>query len=55
MEHNIKGANAHIRGKAKTWINSFVEDLQLFTWPQFCTLLTERFPCPGADESMEQC
>jgi hypothetical protein len=54
-EHKIKWANAHIRGKAKTWMNSFVEDLQLFNWPQFCALITERFPSPKADESMEQC
>jgi hypothetical protein len=55
QENKVKWANAHIRGKAKTWLHSCHFDLSLMNWPQFCALLCERFPSPGAEESMELC
>jgi hypothetical protein len=54
-EHKIKWANAHIHGKAKTWLSSANIQLYLMNWQQFCSLLCERFPGPSADDSMEQC
>lgn len=54
-DNKVKWANAHIRGRAKTWLNSCGYELQLMNWTQFCQLLCERFPGPRADESMEQC
>jgi hypothetical protein len=41
--------------KAKTWLNNCSFELYLMNWPQFCTLLCERFLGSGAEESMEQC
>lgn len=55
QEQKVKWAHAHIRGRAKTWLNSTDFQLYLMNWQQFCSLLCERFPAPGVDESMEQC
>lgn len=54
-EQKVKWENAHIRGRAKTWLNSLDLQLYLMNLQQFCSLLCERFPSPGVDESMEQC
>jgi hypothetical protein len=54
-DSKIKWANAHIRGKAKTWLASAELQLQSPSWQQLCTLLSERFPPPLADDSIEQC
>jgi hypothetical protein len=53
-EHKLKWAAAHIRGKAKTWLNNCNVQLSLMNWIQFCELLLDRFPDSGVHESMEQ-
>jgi hypothetical protein len=53
-ESKVKWANAHIRGKAKTWLSGSNLNLYLLNWTQFCQLICERFPVPGEHESMEQ-
>jgi hypothetical protein len=53
-EAKVKWDNAHIRGKAKTWLSSSNINIYLLNWPQFCDLLTERFPPMGEHETMEQ-
>jgi hypothetical protein len=53
-EQKIKWAAAHIRGRAKTWLNNCNVELNLFNWQHFCELLTDRFPDTGAHESMDQ-
>jgi hypothetical protein len=54
-ENKIKWANAHIRGKAKTWITSYSFEMYLMNWSQFCSLLCDIFPSSGAKETMELC
>jgi hypothetical protein len=54
-ENKIKWANAHIRGKAKTWLTSCSFEMYLMNWSQFCSLLCDRFPSSGAEETMELC
>ena len=53
-ESKVKWANAHIRGKAKTWLSSTKLNIYLMNWHQFCELLCDRFPSPGEHETMEQ-
>jgi hypothetical protein len=53
-EQKIKWAAAHIRGRAKTWLNNCNVELNLFNWQHFYELLTDRFPDAGAHESMDQ-
>jgi hypothetical protein len=53
-DSKVKWANAHMRGKAKTWLSSSSINLYLLNWPQFCDLICDRFPAPGEHESMEQ-
>jgi hypothetical protein len=52
-DNKVKWANAHIRGRAKTWLQSSNLNLYLMNWPQFCELLCERFPSAGEHEAME--
>jgi hypothetical protein len=52
-DSKVKWANAHIRGKAKTWMVSIIINLYLLNWTQFCDLICDRFPAPGEHESME--
>jgi hypothetical protein len=47
-------ANAHIRGRAKTWLASTNISTYLLNWQQFCELLCDRFPEAGEYESMKQ-
>jgi hypothetical protein len=54
-DSKIKWADAHIRRKAKTWLASAELQLHSLSGQQFYTLLSERFPTPLADDSMEQC
>jgi hypothetical protein len=53
-EYNLKWAAAHIRGKAKTWLNNCNVHPSFMSWVQFCSLLLDRFPDSGIHESMEQ-
>jgi hypothetical protein len=53
-EAKVKWANAHIRGRAKTWLSSTDISIYLMNWHQFCELLVERFPTPGEHDTMEQ-
>jgi hypothetical protein len=53
-EAKIKWANAHIQGKAKTWLASSGLNIYLLNWVQFCDLLCDQFPPLGEHESMEQ-
>jgi hypothetical protein len=50
----VKWANAHIRGRAKTWLASTNVSTYLLNWHQFCELLCDRFPEAGEYESMEK-
>jgi hypothetical protein len=53
-DYKMKWAAAHIRGKAKTWLNNCNVPLSLMNWTQYCELLLDRFPDSGIHESMEQ-
>jgi hypothetical protein len=53
-DYKLKWAAAHIRGKAKTWLNNCNVQLAFMNWVQFCELLLDRFPDSGIHESMEQ-
>jgi hypothetical protein len=50
----VKWANAHIHGRAKTWLASTNISTYFLNWQQFCELLCDRFPEAGEYESMEQ-
>jgi hypothetical protein len=49
-DKKLKWAAAHIRGRAKLWLNNCNVQLCLMNWQQFC----DRFPNAGAHESMDQ-
>jgi hypothetical protein len=53
-DQKMKWAAAHIRGRAKLWLNNCNVQLCLMNWQQFCELLLDRFPDSGAHESMDQ-
>jgi hypothetical protein len=50
----VKWGIAHIRGQAKTWLNSSGLNLQQISWPELSQVLIDRFPDIVATDPMDQ-
>jgi hypothetical protein len=53
-ENRLRWGLAHVRGQAKTWLNSSGFHLQHMTWSDFCQLLIDRFPDSASIDPMVQ-
>jgi hypothetical protein len=53
-EERARWGLAHVRGKAKTWLNSAGVNLQNLSWPELCKLLIDRFPDNHLVDPMDQ-
>jgi hypothetical protein len=53
-EHKVKWGLAHIRGQAKTWLNSAGLLLQTISWTELCTILLHHFPDASSADPMDQ-
>jgi hypothetical protein len=53
-DQRAKWGIAHVRGQAKTWLNSSTVNLATVTWDRLCEILIERFPDTVSTDPMDQ-
>ena len=53
-EHKVNWGLAHIRGQAKTWLNSAALNHQNLSWQDLTQIMQQRFPEETSAEVMEQ-